>query len=138
MSFGTRIGLAVALMGVAAACGGGGNNVTGGSGGSGGSTSTGTHTTTTTSSSGTGGMGGGTTTTTTSSSSTGGMGGAGGSTQGAHGPPATDLVNAGNTCTSTSYKMTFTMGQPTQNQTRTTSPSYQMQGGLVGANGTLP
>jgi hypothetical protein len=137
MSFGTRIGLAVALMGVAAACGGGGNNVTGGSGGSGGSTSTGTHTTTTTSSSGTGGMGGGTTTT-TSSSSTGGMGGAGGSTQGAHGPPATDLVNAGNTCTSTSYKMTFTMGQPTQNQTRTTSPSYQMQGGLVGANGTLP
>jgi hypothetical protein len=34
--------------------------------------------------------------------------------------------------------MIFTLGQPTQNQSRTTSPSYQMQGGLIGANGSLP
>ena len=44
----------------------------------------------------------------------------------------------GDTVTSSSYKMTFTLGQPTQNQTTTTSSSYRMQGGLIGANGTLP
>ncbi|XXX80387.1 hypothetical protein WMF30_16610 [Sorangium sp. So ce134] len=39
---------------------------------------------------------------------------------------------------SPSYRMVFTLGQPTQNQGKTTSPGYRMQGGLVGANGSLP
>jgi hypothetical protein len=34
--------------------------------------------------------------------------------------------------------MVFTFGQPTQNQGKTTSPGYRMQGGLIGANGSLP
>jgi hypothetical protein len=68
---------------------------------------------------------------------TGGMG-TGGSTGGAHGPESTQLVNSGDVCKSPGYKMVFTLGQPTQNQSKTTSPGYRMQGGLIGANGTLP
>jgi hypothetical protein len=34
--------------------------------------------------------------------------------------------------------MMFTLGQPTQNQTKTTSTSYRRQGGLVGATESLP
>jgi hypothetical protein len=82
----------------------------------------------------------GSTTTTTSSSSTtttSGTGGAGGSAETPH-PPATELVGAGDVCKSPQYKLVFTMGQPTQNQTKTTSPSYRLQGGLIGANGSLP
>lgn len=51
---------------------------------------------------------------------------------------AADMVSAGNTARSPSYRMVFTLGQPTQNQGKTTSPSYRLQGGLVGANGSLP
>jgi hypothetical protein len=47
-------------------------------------------------------------------------------------------VGAGDVCKSPQYKLVFTMGQPTQNQTKTTSPSYRLQGGLIGANGSLP
>jgi hypothetical protein len=54
------------------------------------------------------------------------------------GPGATQLVNGGDTVKSPGYKMIFTLGQPTQNQNKTTSPGYRMQGGLIGANGTLP
>jgi hypothetical protein len=75
---------------------------------------------------GTGGMG------------TGGEGGTGGETPTAPGPPGTDLVSAGQQATSPSYKMNFTLGQPTQNQQTATSPSYRMQGGLQGTNGSLP
>ncbi|WP_437561785.1 hypothetical protein [Sorangium sp. So ce542] len=49
-----------------------------------------------------------------------------------------DVVSAGEVVSSPSYRMVFTLGQPTQNQGKTTSPSYRMQGGLVGANGSLP
>jgi hypothetical protein len=66
----------------------------------------------------------------------GGMGG--GASMGTHGPHSSDTVSAGSVAKSPSYKMIFTMGQPTQNQSTTKSTSYRMQGGLVGANGSLP
>jgi len=47
-------------------------------------------------------------------------------------------VNGGDIVRSASYRMVFTLGQPTQNQSTTTSPGYRMQGGLIGATGTLP
>ncbi len=89
---------------------------------------------------GQGGAGGGTTTTTTTTSTgtSGGGGGAGGGAAENHGPPATETVSAGETSKSASYRMVFTFGQPAQNQGKTTSSSYRMQGGLVGANGSLP
>ncbi|MGK4006119.1 hypothetical protein WMF31_26105 [Sorangium sp. So ce1036] len=65
-----------------------------------------------------------------------GGGGQGGTT--AQGVTASDVVSAGRVVKSPSYRMVFTLGQPTQNQGKTTSPSYRMQGGLVGANGSLP
>ena len=82
---------------------------------------------------GAGGDGGGTTSTTTSA---GGAGGEGGAVPG--GGPATETVSAGEVSSSPSYRMVYTFGQPTQNQGKTTSPGYRMQGGLVGANGSLP
>lgn len=126
-------GAAMLCGAIASACGGTGetNGTTTGMG-TGGSTST----TTSTSSSG-GGMGGASTSSSSSSSSsssgTGGMGSAGD-----HGPQSSQLVNGGDVVKSPGYKMVFTLGQPTQNQSKTTSPSYRMQGGLIGANGTLP
>jgi hypothetical protein len=133
MTFGTQIGLAVALGALGVACGSGGNNGTGSTTGTSMSTGTGMST-----SSGTTGTGGTTSSSTTGSGGAGGGGAGGGTAAGSNGPPATQLVSAGSVATSHSYKMVFTMGQPTQNQSRTTSPSYQMQGGLVGANGSLP
>ena len=67
----------------------------------------------------------------------GGSGGAGGAPIDP-GPPAMQIVNGGNTMQSPSYRMVHTIGQPTQNQGKTTSPGYRMQGGLIGANGSLP
>lgn len=68
----------------------------------------------------------------------GGNGGAGGSMQQAeHGPPATAFVGAGARTKSGNYVMDYTLGQSTQNQGRSQSPSYALQGGLVGANGSL-
>ncbi len=66
------------------------------------------------------------------------MGGSGGQGGGSAdmGVPATETVSAGEVSKSPNYKMVFTFGQPTQNQGKTTSPSYRMQGGLVGANGS--
>ena len=90
---------------------------------------------------GSGGTGStGTSTGTMSSSSSGSGSGTGGSGGGMEntGPQSSEMVNAGETCTSPSYRMVFTLGQPTQNQGTTTSPSYRMQGGLIGANGSLP
>lgn len=83
---------------------------------------------------GSGGEGGGATSTTTSASSSGG--GSGGAAPG--GPPATETVSAGEVSSSSSYRMVYTLGQPTQNQGKTTSPGYRIQGGLAGANGSLP
>lgn len=114
----------IGLLGTAIWLGCGGGGTTPGTGGG--------HTSS--SSSGMGGMGGATS---SSSSGTGGTGGTGGS-------PASDqtaiadLVNAGGVTKSTNFKMISTLGQPTQNQSTTTSPTYRMQGGLVGANGSLP
>ena len=89
------------------------------------------------------GGGGGGGATTTSSQGAGGVGGAGGSggsagAQPAAGVQSTDSVSAGNVVQSPGYVMVFTFGQPTQHQGKATSPSYRMQGGLVGANGSLP
>lgn len=66
----------------------------------------------------------------------GGAGGAGGETAERHGPSASDIVSAGDVSTSPKYKMVFTFGQSTQNQGKTTSPSYRLQGGLTGAIGS--
>jgi len=46
--------------------------------------------------------------------------------------PGSDLVNAGTVCKSSSYTMVMTFGQPTQNQSLSTSTKYKMQGGLIG------
>lgn len=63
-------------------------------------------------------------------------GGAGGA--GPHGPQASQLVSGGDVIKSPGYKMIFTLGQPTQYQSKTSSPNYRMRGGVIGANGTLP
>lgn len=68
---------------------------------------------------------------------TGGNGGSGGAPP-LVGPPGTETVSGGTVCESPSYRMVVTVGQPTTNQTTTTSPSYRLQGGLVGANESLP
>lgn len=87
----------------------------------------------TTGAGGEGGAGGQAATTT----GAGGAGGQGGAPP-ANGPPGTELVSAGEISTSPSYVLVFTLGQPTQNQGKTTSPGYRLQGGLAGANGSLP
>lgn len=53
-------------------------------------------------------------------------------------PPATSVVSAGDRAASPSYSVVYTFGQPTQNQDKSTSPNYRVQGGLIGANGSLP
>jgi hypothetical protein len=95
-------------------------------------TSTSTTTTTTTTSSG-GGEGGSMMT-----GGGGGQGGQGGTMMGDQGVQATETVTAGQSVSSPNYRMVFTFGQPTQNQGTTTSPSYRLQGGLIGANGSAP
>lgn len=68
-----------------------------------------------------------------------GGGGAGGRPEvGERGIGAGEMVSAGKVVRSPSYRMVFTLGQPTQMQGKATSPSYRVQGGLVGANGSLP
>ncbi len=97
-------------------------------------TTGGTGTGGTTSSSSATGMGG----TTSSATTTGGFTTSSATTTsaststGASGTSASDLVNAGGVCKSPSYTMVLTFGQSTQNQSVTTSPSYKMQGGLIG------
>ncbi|NUO47767.1 MAG: hypothetical protein HOV80_02800 [Polyangiaceae bacterium] len=98
----------------------------------------------------TGGGGGGTTKTTSttgsmsttssssSSSSTGGGGdGGGGGTQGDSGHASTEFVNSGEVCESQGYRLVYTLGQPTTNQETMTSTGYRLQGGFVGATGSL-
>jgi hypothetical protein len=116
----TVLGLIVVAALAAPGCGGDGDTSS--------STSPATSSTTSGSASagGTGGAGG-----------EGGAGGAGGSTAD-NGIQATETVTAGEVSKSANYKMVFTFGQPTQNQGKTTSPGYRMQGGLVGANAGAP
>ena len=122
--------LAAGLVAAAAqGCGGGGTSgSSGGEGGQGGSGPSSSSSTTTTSSSSSSTS----TSSSTSSSST------SSGTPSDHGPAATEIVSAGDVATSQSYRMVFTVGQPTQNQSKMTSSSYRMQGGLIGANGSLP
>ncbi|NUQ74253.1 MAG: hypothetical protein HUU21_11910, partial [Polyangiaceae bacterium] len=61
-----------------------------------------------------------------------GGGGAGGGSAD-NGVQATETVSGGTLTKSPNYRMISTFGQPTQNQGKTTSPSYNMQGGLIGA-----
>lgn len=78
---------------------------------------------------------------TSSSGGEGGQGGAGGAGGGSvtdTGHSGAEIVTAGDTAKSPSYTMVFTFGQPTQNQGKTTSPSYSLRGGLAGANGSAP
>jgi hypothetical protein len=49
-----------------------------------------------------------------------------------------ELVSAGLYATSTNFKMSFTLGQPTPSQETMRSTNFRMQGGLQGANGSLP
>jgi hypothetical protein len=53
------------------------------------------------------------------------------------GPPASDFVSSGNVSESNSYRLVWTLGQSTSNQSTSTSPSYRLQGGLIGANGSV-
>ncbi|WP_437320013.1 hypothetical protein [Sorangium sp. So ce385] len=72
-----------------------------------------------------------------------GGGGHGGAGQGGSAPAdtgveATETVTAGEVAKSSRYRMVFTLGQPTQNQGTSASAKVRMQGGLLGANGSLP
>ncbi|NUP08470.1 MAG: hypothetical protein HOW73_20665 [Polyangiaceae bacterium] len=68
----------------------------------------------------------------------GGDGGSGGAPPPEPGPPGNALVSAGDYVSSPNYKLVFTMGQSTQNQSKMTSPNYRLQGGLIGSTGNLP
>ncbi|HRI66507.1 MAG TPA: hypothetical protein PK156_19800 [Polyangium sp.] len=110
--------------------GSGGSGAAGGAGGTAGSAGTG----------GMGGFGG-----TGGVGGTGGIGGAGGAGGSGGGNPLVipghqgmEIVNGGQFMKSPNYSMVYTVGQPTQIQTTTTSPSYVMRGGLIGATGSLP
>ena len=46
-----------------------------------------------------------------------------------------DLVGASGRVKSAQYVMDFVLGQSTQNQDQSTSPSYLVRGGLIGVNG---
>lgn len=119
-------GVLGALAFAAPGCGGGeaSSSSTGGSGGGGNAGAAGSTT---------GGTGGGTGGTTMSTGGTGGSGG-GSSDNGAQ---ASAFVNAGGKAKSASYQMVFTLGQSTQNQGRTSSANYTMQGGIIGATGAF-
>jgi hypothetical protein len=73
---------------------------------------------------------------------TGGAGGAGGAGGGGTGgaaaskaAPGGSLVSAGHVIASPKYRMVFTVGQSSPVQTRISSPSYTLRGGLIGATG---
>lgn len=85
---------------------------------------------------GAGGTGG--TVTTDGGGGAGGEGGSGGAPPVEPGPPGNALVSAGNYVTSPNFKLVFTMGQSTINQSKMNSPNYRLQGGLIGATGNLP
>jgi hypothetical protein len=46
-----------------------------------------------------------------------------------------ELIGAGGRAQSAKYVMDFVLGQSTQNQDQSTSASYLVRGGLIGANG---
>jgi hypothetical protein len=118
----TVLGLVFVIAAAAPGCGDGGTEAT----------STGTDTTTTTTGTGGGGGAGG------GGGGSGGGGGAGGGSSADNGVQATETVSGGTLTKSPNYKMISTFGQPTQNQGKTTSPGYNMQGGLIGAAAGSP
>ncbi|MBI4955906.1 MAG: hypothetical protein HY908_28055 [Myxococcales bacterium] len=71
---------------------------------------------------------------------TGGQGATGG--QGGQAPAgsqaATEIVNGGQVAESANYRMVFTLGQSSPAQDTHQSAGYRLQGGIIGANGTLP
>ncbi|WP_437649673.1 hypothetical protein [Sorangium sp. So ce362] len=92
----------------------------------------------TASSGGAGGAGGqGATASSGSGGEGGGGAGQGGAAHAAAGAEASETVTAGEVARSSRYRMVFTLGQPTQNQEASSSPKVRMQGGLIGANGSL-
>jgi hypothetical protein len=110
--------------------GGGGQGAEGsggrtGSGGASGSTTAATSTTSNTTGS------------STSSSGGGGQGGSGGGMTSSDGHEGTEFVNAGEVCESPGYRLVYTLGQPTTNQETMTSTGYRLQGGFVGATGSV-
>lgn len=56
----------------------------------------------------------------------------------APGQSQAQLVGAGQSMSSASYRMVFTLGQPSQLRSIQQSGSYRLNGGLVGANGSPP
>lgn len=54
------------------------------------------------------------------------------------GPPGSGFVTAGGTATNSRFTLVFTVGQSTQNQETMTSPRHRLQGGVIGANESLP
>jgi len=64
--------------------------------------------------------------------------GAGGGSQPASGKSVVGVVGGGRMIKSPTYEMVITVGQSTQNQRKTTSPSYSLQGGLAASNGSSP
>jgi hypothetical protein len=98
----------------------------------------------TTGSTGTGGSGGMSASSTSSTGGegvggTGGAGGAGGGSMATDpGHSGTEIVNGGQFMKSGKYSMVYTIGQPSQVQSTVTSDKYRMQGGIVGATGSLP
>lgn len=69
----------------------------------------------------------------------GGEGGSGGQIMPTEpGPPGNALVSAGDYVSSENYSLVFTMGQSTINQNKMSSQNYRLQGGLIGATGSLP
>jgi len=65
----------------------------------------------------------------------GGQGGQGGGTVAISGAPGSAFVNAGDTVKSNNYKLVFTLGQSSPVQSSIKSPSYTLNGGLIGATG---
>ncbi len=90
----------------------------------------------------TGGGGGGPGPTSSSSSSSSSSTGGGGE-GGGGGPPtdsghaSTELTSCGEVSESQGYRLVYTLGQPTTNQQTMTSTGYRLQGGFVGATGSL-
>jgi hypothetical protein len=161
LRLGTLLGALLVVGAIASACGSvttQGSPGTGGSGGSSagsaGTTGAGGHGGTTgTGGSTAGSAGGGTTgtggsvagsagTTGAGGNAAGGRGGNAGATglggMGPRGVASHQLVNGGGVVQSSNYRMVFTVGQPTPQQTTTTSATYRMRGGLIGATGTPP
>ncbi len=54
------------------------------------------------------------------------------------GRSVSQTVNSGHLISSPNFRMVFTLGQPSANQSTTTSQNFKLRGGLVGANGSPP